>query len=198
MEELRGVGDAVGVAEGIANFGFMAVVSAFFLVVCMVLLWTMVRMFRQVFIENSRVMNRLVQTSERSYEAMLDLSEALTPETLERARIIGEGLLDVSAFRVCELIGKMRVENHLNDKEATLDKIRMVVGNMHDERNSKLDNFKFKGLPLSSYTSVAWTSMVCDVMESELYKEENVVRTRNNVMNVYGRLKLEYYKALAG
>lgn len=65
----------------------------------------------------------------------------------------------------------MRDENHIIDREATAEKIRTLLTNIHKDRNSKFDSFTFRGKKLSAYTNHEWIEQVAHVIEAEIYNE---------------------------
>ena len=96
------------------------------------------------------------------------------------------------------MIKKIREENHIANKEATKVKIRTLLNNMFEDRNSRLDSFRYRGKKLSEYCNPEWIDWVAKVIESELYNEAGVNngRAHTNVMAVYDNIKLDFYHRL--
>ena len=97
--------------------------------------------------------------------------------------------------KVCRLIKKIREENHIVDKEATKTKIHTLLHNLYEDRNSRFDNFRYRGKRLSEYCNPDWIEWVAQVIESELYNEAgaNNGRAYTNVKAVYDNIKLDFY-----
>ena len=96
------------------------------------------------------------------------------------------------------MIDKIREENHIEDRKATQQKIRRLLKNIHEDRDSKLDCFMYRGKRLSSYTSLEWIEKVALVVESEIYNDggPNKGRAYTNVSSVYNDIKLDFYHNL--
>ena len=88
--------------------------------------------------------------------------------------------------------------NHIADKMATANKIRLLLNNLHEDRNSKFDLFSYRGRRLSSYTNPAWVEQTAKVVESEIYNETgaNNGRAYTNVESSYANIRLEFYHNL--
>lgn len=86
----------------------------------------------------------------------------------------------------------------LTSAEATAEKIRTLLTNIHEDRNSKLDSFRFRGKPLSDYCNPDWVEQVAKVVEGELYNENgaNNRRAYTNVKAAYDNIKLDFYHRL--
>lgn len=102
--------------------------------------------------------------------------------------------------KVCRIIKKVRDENHIADREATAEKVRTLLTNIHEDRNSRFDSFKYKGKALSDYTNPEWIEWVAEVVEGELYNDAgaNNGRAYTNVKAVYANIKLDFYHRLNG
>ena len=129
---------------------------------------------------------------------MIDIAEGLIPETQLRIKNISGVFFDLSVERVCRIIKRVRQEKHIVDKEATRTKIRTLLTNLFEDRNSKLDTFTYRGKKLSEYSNLDWIEWVAQVVENEIYNEagENNGRAYSNVCMVYEKIKLDFYHRL--
>lgn len=93
-----------------------------------------------------------------------------------------------------KMVERIKTENHIIDKEATEQKIRSLCTNVHDDRNSKLDCFTYRGKKLSSYTDDKWIDWVAEVVKNEVYSDHEQRLVRTNVETIYAKIKLEFYK----
>lgn len=143
-------------------------------------------------------MRQLLEETRTQNDRLNDISEGLIPETQMRVKTISNVFFDLSVEKVCRIIKKVRTENHIIDKEATAGKIRVLLTNLHEDRNSKFDCFTYRGRKLSSYTDTKWIEQVAKVIESEIYNEngENNGRAYTNVESVYANIRLEFYHNL--
>lgn len=187
------------VAKDISDYGIMIVICAVFLLLASGLMITCFRWFKSV-IENilndySDKLTHLQELATKNGEAMVDIAEGLIPETQLRIKSISGVFFDLAVEKVCRIIKKIREENHIVDKEATKTKIHTLLHNLYEDRNSRFDNFRYRGKRLSEYCSPEWIEWVAKVVESELYNEAgaNNGRAYTNVKAVYDNIKLDFY-----
>jgi hypothetical protein len=187
------------VAKDISDYGIMIVICAVFLLLASGLMITCFRWFKSV-IENilndySDKLTYLQELATKNGEAMVDIAEGLIPETQLRIKSISGVFFDLAVEKVCRLIKKIREENHIVDKEATKTKIHTLLHNLYEDRNSRFDNFRYRGKRLSEYCNPDWIEWVAQVIESELYNEAgaNNSRAYTNVKAVYDNIKLDFY-----
>lgn len=187
------------VAKDISDYGIMIVICAVFLLLASGLMITCFRWFKSV-IENilndySDKLTNLQELATKNGEAMIDIAEGLIPETQLRIKSISGVFFDLAVEKVCRLIKKIREENHIVDKEATKTKIHTLLHNLYEDRNSRFDNFRYRGKRLSEYCNPDWIEWVTQVIESELYNEAgaNNGRAYTNVKAVYDNIKLDFY-----
>lgn len=190
--------DIVTVAESIGNFGFMAVASGVYLLITAGLLFFCFKWFKtiidNIIKKNQKTMDELLEVTKKQTEQLVDISEGLKPETLLRIKNTSNTYFDLAVERVCRIVKKVREENHIIDKDATRKKIRSLLLNLHEDRNSRFDSYTYKGKRLSSYTSIEWVDWVADVVEQEVYDSTiNNGRTYSNVSLVYERIMLDFY-----
>ena len=190
--------DVTNVAKGIGDFGMMAITAAFFLVLAAGLMVACFRWFKSIIngmiADNKTLMTDLLDETKRQNDQLTDISEGLRPETMLRIKSISGVYFDFAVEKVCRIIKKVREENHIANKEATRKKIRTLLLNLHEDRNSRFDNFTYRGKRLTSYTSPEWVEWVAEVVENEIYAETiNNGRTHTNVVAVYERIKIDFY-----
>jgi hypothetical protein len=190
------------VAQGISDFGILVMIAAFFLIFSAgVMIWNMrsyKTLIERVMTEFSEKLEKVSSTASDNSQIMSEIAEGLVPETRLRIKSISNAFFDLSVERVCRLIKRVREENHIIDKEATRLKIRTLLTNLFEDRNSKMDNFTFRGKRLSTYTNREWISWVAEVIEGEIYSDAgpNNGRAYTNVMMVYDKIKLDFYHRL--
>ena len=185
-------------ARTIGDVGMMAVTAAFFLVLVAMLMITCFKWFKSIINnmldKNSKMIDELLKETRNQNGMLLDISEGLRPETQIRIKNTSSIFFDYAVEKVCRIIKKVREENHIVDKEATKKKIRTLLINLHEDRNSRFDYYTYRGERLSSYTSPEWVEWVADVVEAEVYADKlNNGRSYTNVQAVYDRIKLDFY-----
>lgn len=190
------------VAKGISEFGILVMIAAFFLLLSAgVMIWNMrsyKSIIEQIMSDFSDKLNLIQETANKNAQTMIDIAEGLIPETQLRIKNISGVFFDLSVERVCRIIKRVRQENHIVDKEATRIKIRTLLTNLFEDRNSKLDTFTYRGKKLSEYSNLDWIEWVAQVVENEIYNEagENNGRAYSNVCMVYEKIKLDFYHRL--
>lgn len=196
------INDTLQIAQGISDYGIMIMICAVFLILSSALMIACFLWFKKI-IENiltnySEQLKTLQETAIRNGEAMVDIAEGLIPETQLRIKNISGVFFDLAVEKVCRLIKRLREENHIDDREAEGKKIRTLLRNIHEDRNSKLDSFRFRGKPLSEYCNTDWVELVAKVVEGELYNENgaNNRRAYTNVKAAYDNIKLDFYHRL--
>lgn len=193
---------ALQTGKGISEFGMMAMTAGFFLVLSALMMIACFRWFMKVINDmmtsQKETMKDLLDETRTQNERLNDISEGLIPETQLRVKTISNMAFDLSVEKVCRIIKKIRAENHIADKEATGRKVRVLLTNLHEDRNSKFDCFTYRGRKLSAYTNTAWIEQVAKVIESEIYNDagENNGRAYTNVESAYANIRLEFYHNL--
>lgn len=195
------IDDVARTAQTIGDIGMMAVTAAFFLVLTALLWVACFRWFKNIINDmikgNAKMVADLLTETRKQNDMLNDISEGLRPETQLRVKNTSSVYFDLAVERVCRLINKVREENHIVDKEATVKKIHTLLFNIHDDRNSRFDNFIYRGQRLSSYTNRDWVEWVAEVVESEVYSDKlSPSRAYTNVQAVYDRIKLDFYQRI--
>lgn len=194
--------EIVSISESVSNFGFMAVASGVYLFVTAAILFFCFRWFKtiidNIIKKNQATMDELLEETKKQNEQLQDISEGLRPETQMRIKNTANAFFDLAVEKVCRIIRKVREENHIVDKEATRTKIRTLLLNLHEDRNSRFDCYTYKGKKLSSYTSIEWVDWVANIVEKEVYDSSvNNGRAYSNVSLVYEQIKIDFYHRLS-
>lgn len=192
MNELQTVSE---VARGISEYGILVMVAAFFLVFAAgVMLWNM-RAYKNLI---QRLVSDFSEKLDKVNSMMVDVAEGIVPETQLRIKNISNVYFDLATEQVCRMIKKVREENHIADREATAQKVRTLLRNMYEDRNSRFDSFTYRGKKLSGYCNPEWIEWVAKAVEGELYNEAgpNNGRAYTNVKAVYDNVKLDFYHRL--
>lgn len=194
MNEIQ---DITQVAKGISDFGVLVVICAAFIVLSLGMWIAIFKWFKTVInkiIEQQDDMRPIIDGIIENGNMLKIVAENMRPATMLQIKSISNTCFDLSVEQVCRLIKKVREENNIADKEATRKKIRTLVKNLHDDRNSRFDNTRYNGNTLTHYTSPDWINWVAEVVEKEVYAETvNNSRAFTNVEAVYDRIKLDFY-----
>ena len=195
-------GQITSVAKGISDLGMMAVTAGVFLLLSMGLMISCFAWFKSlingIIDDNRGAMQELLDETRAQNEKLTDISEGLRPETQLRIKNTANVFLDLAVEKVCRIIKKVREENHIVDHEATAAKIRTLLHNIHEDRNTRFESYTYRGRKLSEYTDIAWVEKVASVVEDEIYNSAgpNNGRAYTNVKAAYDDIKLDFYKRL--
>ncbi len=190
--------DVTTIARGISEFGMMAITAAFFLILSAGLMVACFKWFKAtingMISDNKTIMTNLLDETRKQNEQLTDISEGLRPETQLRIKNTSGIYFDYAVEKVCRIIKKVREENHIANREATRNKIRTLILNLHEDRNSRFDYYTYRGKRLTSYTSPEWVDWVAEIVEAEVYAETvNNSRAFSNVAAAYDKIKLDFY-----
>jgi hypothetical protein len=127
-----------------------------------------------------------------------DIHKNADNKLLEQIHVISGIAFDNAKFLVFRALQKIREENHLDDNEDVIEKkIQLIVENIHNDRNSKFDNFNYRGAKLSEYVNDTWIIRIVNLMMSELYADKfDDKRAIYNIDLAYQSFKVEFYKNL--
>lgn len=200
MNEVQGV---IDVAKSVSDYGASLVICAAFIVMSL-LMWVIIFKWFKSIIDNtmttnSQMIKDLLETTNTQNDLLNDIADGMRPTTLLQIKSISNTCFDLSVERVCRIIKKVRDENNIINKEATKQKIRTLLCNLHEDRNSRFDNTRYRGNTLTHYTSPLWIDWVAEVVEKEVYSENpNNARAFTNVEAVYAKIRLDFYHRLNG
>ncbi len=191
----------IEIAKGISEFGMLAVTAGFFLffsaTMMIIFVRWFVKMINGMIDGQSKITGQLLDETKKQNEGLNDIREGLIMETDARVKVIASLAFDLSVEAVCGIVKKIREEDCISDVESTESKIRALLQNMHDSRNAKFDNFKFRGRRLSEYANPEWVSWLMEIVKHEVYHENpNNRRMYSNVQIAYERIKIDFYKRL--
>jgi hypothetical protein len=191
----------IEVAKGISDYGFMAVTAAFFLVVSGGMLWIFIRWFIKIvnnLMDTQKSIKELIDIQKDASMMIKDIHKNVDTKLLEQIHVISGMAFDNAKFLIFRALQKIREENNLENNEDIIEKkIQLIVENIHNDRNSKFDNFNYRGAKLSEYVNEAWVRRIVNLMMSELYAEAfDTKRAMSNIDLAYQSFKVEFYKNL--
>ncbi len=199
MEEVTKGG--LDVAKGISDYGMMAVTAGFFLVISALMMVIFVKWFikvvNNILEKQNVVLDQLLEQNREQTRTLERISESFVEANLLRVKTVTSFAFDLSIEQVRKVVQRIRTENNIADLEATREKITHLLTNLHDDRNTKLDNFTYSGKPLSAYTEKHWIDDIAKLVEREVYEEkENNGRLYTNLKLAYDSIRIEFYKNL--
>lgn len=196
------VSQVTEVAKGISDYGAITIMAAFYLVLSAALMMTIFKWFKniinQIMSDNKANLEGVLAETRKQNELLNDLVEGLRPETQLRIMNLTGFAFDLSVEQVCRLIKRIREENHIENKEVTLEKIHKALTVMYEDRSSRFDTFTFRGVRLSKYCNPEWIGQVAKVVENEIYNVDgaNNKRAFTNVKLAYDNIKTDFYQRL--
>ena len=199
---MNDISQVTEVAKGISEYGILVMIAAFFLIIAAGVMIYNMRSYKtlteKIISDFGEKLDELLKQAEQNSQTMIDIAEGLIPETQLRIKNTSNVYFDLAIEKVCRMIKKIREENHIVDKENTQKKIRTMLQNLYEDRNSRFDYYTYRGKKLSYYCNPDWVEWVAKVVEAELYNEAgaNNKRAYTNVCAAYDRSKLDYYHRL--
>lgn len=196
------VSQVTEVAKGISDYGALTIMAAFYLILSAALMMTIFKWFKniinQIMSDNKSNLEGVLAETRKQNELLNDLVEGLRPETQLRIMNLTGFAFDLSVEQVCRLIKRIREENHIENKEVTLEKIHKALTVMYEDRSRRFDTFTFRGVKLSKYCNHEWIGQVAKVVENEIYNVDgaNNKRAFTNVKLAYDNIKTDFYQRL--
>lgn len=201
------------VAQGISDYGFGTIAAGAFVVLAiaifLIVFWWLKNTITQMMESqrslidnmvksNTEKMDELLEETKRQNVMLLAIRDGLLDETMLQVKNTSGMAFDLSAYDVLEIINTIRKENNISNREATVQKIRKLVGNQYRCIKSKMDCYPFKGRHLSDYMKDDWVDKVSVIVESEVYHDKgaNADREHTNVFAVFDEIKLEFYNSI--
>jgi ABC-type multidrug transport system fused ATPase/permease subunit len=195
--------EILDVAKGISDYGMSAITAACFLVICLIMFAAMIKFV-------AKTINNLIGKQQESISnlttkqsdilAMIkDVHHTSNNKLLEQVHVVSSMAFDNSKNSVIQALILIKKDNHLENNEYFIEqKVRLIVENIHNDRNSKFDNFNYRGKSLSEYTDPNWISKISALMVSELYASDdlNINNASYNIHLAYQSFKVEFYKNL--
>lgn len=177
----------------------MAVTAAFFLIFSATMMVIFVKWFVKIvngiINKQTTMMGDLLEETRKQNDSLSDIREGLITETATRVKVISSLVFDLSTEKVYRMILRIKEENNIENKDVVIKKINSFVRNLFDDRNSKLDNFKFRGKRLSNYTNEEWMEWTSELMQKEVHSSSLSSMYTNIEMN-YEKIKIDFYKRL--
>lgn len=188
-------------ARGISDYGSLTIMAAAFIIISVFMQWSIFKWFKTIIDglikDNACSMEELLNATKKQNEQLADIAEGLRSKTLLEVKDISKTCFDLSIEQVCRIIKRVKEENNIQDKESTIKKIRMLLCNLHEDRNSRFDNHHYHGRALTAYTNRNWIDWVEEVVIKEVYSEkQNNGRAYTNITAVYDRIKIDFYQRL--
>lgn len=157
---------SIELSEAASNYGALKVIFGVFMAVFLL----MVLVFLiQIWVTQKRL-GKIEDASEKTLEYFSDLNNHTIGK--EEAKMILRESLNKSEALMKYYILKIRLENHVSDKDFTEDKIRTLVDNDFSSRRVFLSRFICVGHPVSFTATVDDNTAITKLMKDWVYKAE--------------------------
>lgn len=200
------IGDAIEVGKGISEFGFLAMIGGFYLVITAILIMGMMgfvrkvvqKMFDKFFNERESKDAIMVKTLREVSESIKPLADSAANSSLASVTSLSNIAFQGTIDTVINLILKVKEENNINNEQAIHIKVRRLLTNVSNDRKIAFNSFKYNGKRLSQYLDDNWIELVEGVFLQELYNEplDNLGRVRTNISSMYEEINNEFIKNL--
>lgn len=193
---------AIGVATGISEVGLLVTVAGFYLVITAIMMIVFIRWFvrlvNKIFDTQQVTLENILQAQKMQDSKISQLKEALTGEILNQVRAFSNYAFDYNMHQVSVSIGQIKDDNNLENRDAVEKKVRAILGNLYNRRNSNFDFFTYNGRKLSYYTNPEWEDIVFKYCVDAIYDGEPYHRTRHldGLDIIYERIKIEFFNNL--
>ena len=137
-------------------FGFAVTFTALLLIVFVVQI-----------VSNQKMLRAIKETSDKTGRYFSDLNNRTVGK--EEAKAITKETLDRSCALVKYYILKIRMENHLVNKEATFNKIRLMIDNDFNGQRAFLGKFLYKEKQLSFVATLEDNQAISNLMTEQVY-----------------------------
>lgn len=184
---------SVELAEAASDYGALKVIFGIFMVIVLIMV--------VMFVYTVWNMNARISKASELFHQVKDYFDGAADSTLgvTEAQILIRREFNCLAQILKYAILRMRNENHIDNKEATLKKIETVVNNEYSEVCGMLSNFTCNGKPLSNIFEPSDNEAIKDLVIEQVYmpNDQFSISGMDQSVSIYlNGLKLMYLKKL--
>lgn len=154
---------AIEIAQAAGDLGALKVMFGFAVTFTALLLIVFVVQI----VSNQKMLRAIKETSDKTGRYFSDLNNRSVGK--EEAKAITKETLDRSCALVKYYILKIRMENHLVNKEATFNKIRLMIDNDFNGQRAFLGKFLYKEKQLSFVATLEDNQAISSLMTEQVY-----------------------------
>lgn len=154
---------AIEIAQAAGDLGALKVMFGFAVTFTALLLIVFVVQI----VSNQKMLRAIKETSDKTGRYFSDLNNRTVGK--EEAKAITKETLDRSCALVKYYILKIRMENHLANKEATFNKIRLMIDNDFNGQRAFLGKFLYKEKQLSFIATLEDNQAISNLMTEQIY-----------------------------
>lgn len=184
---------SIELAEAASNYGALKVIFSIFMVIVLIMV--------VMFVYTVWNMNAKISEVSELFHQVKDYFDGAADSTLgvTEAQILIHREFNCLGHILKYAILRIRSENHIDNKEATLKKIETVVNNEYSEVCGMLSNFTCNGKPLSNIFEPSDNEAIKDLVIEQVYmpKDQFSISGMDQSVSIYlNGLKLMYLKKL--
>lgn len=154
---------AIEIAQAAGDLGALKVMLGFAVTFTALLLIVFVVQI----VSNQKMLRAIKETSDKTGRYFSELNNRTVGK--EEAKAITKETLDRSCALVKYYILKIRMENHLVNKEATFNKIRLMIDNDFNGQRAFLGKFLYKEKQLSFVATLEDNQAISNLMTEQVY-----------------------------
>lgn len=154
---------AIEIAQATGDLGALKVMFGFAVTFTALLLIVFVVQI----VSNQKMLRAIKETSDKTGRYFSELNNRTVGK--EEAKAITKETLDRSCALVKYYILKIRMENHLVNKEATFNKIRLMIDNDFNGQRAFLGKFLYKEKQLSFVATLEDNQAISNLMTEQVY-----------------------------
>ncbi|MCL1933979.1 MAG: hypothetical protein FWF53_09250 [Candidatus Azobacteroides sp.] len=193
----------VQVAKGISEYGFMAIVSAFYLIITGIMMVFFIKWFVKIIdgiVKGQEKSLGEVVTLQREMVLMMkSINDGINDETLTQIKLFITAIIENSKYKMYHEAKKIYEENNLEkNRESIEKKVSNLVKNMYDSHEQKYDSFSYKGKKLFLYTNSSWVDKIAETVLNSIYMD-NYSHTKlfTNLTIAYEEIINDFIKNLS-
>lgn len=180
-------------AEASANYGALKVIFGVFLIFVIIL----VIFFVFLMINTSRKIDTIHEASTKVRAFFEGVSEHTLG--LSSSQVMVRRMMNDLSSSIKYLILRIRLENHISDREITQTKIERICKNHFSDLSQFLSNYTYDGRTLSSVIDMGDLPTMIEFVTEQVYipKEEFSISSMDQSVDIFiNGLKLVYLKKL--
>lgn len=154
---------AIEIAQAAGDLGALKVMFGFAVTFTALLLIVFVVQI----VSNQKMLRAIKETSDKTGRYFSELNNRTVGK--EEAKAITKETLDRSCALVKYYILKIRMENHLVNKEATFNKIRLMIDNDFNGQRAFLGKFLYKEKQLSFVATLEDNQAISNLITEQVY-----------------------------
>lgn len=184
---------SIELAEAASNYGALKVIFGIFMVLVLVLV--------VMFMYTIWNLNKKISVVSESSSKVTEFFDGAADSTIgvTEAQILIRSEFDCLGHKLKYAILRIRLENHIDNKESVIKKVDILVNNEYSELCGLMSNFNCDGKSLSTIFELQDNEAIKDMVIEQIYipKDQFSISNMDQSVSMYlNGLKLMYLKKL--